>query len=405
MNLENVACSIFVFTFILFFLVLAILFAEKKLISQNKIKLLINDEKTIDVMPGGTLLNTLANSNIFIPSACGGGGTCAMCKCQVIKGGGDILPTETTHINRKEAKNFVRLACQVKVKNSMNIHIPDEIFSIKQYTGTVTSNENVATFIKFLRFDIDKGEKIKFKAGGYIQISVPPRIYDFKNFDIPEEYKKDWNKLNLWRYKTIVKEPIFRAYSMASHPAEGNSISLTIRIATPPPKALDVNPGQCSSYVFSLKKGNSISFSGPYGEFFIKETNREMVYIGGGAGMAPMRSHLFHLFHTLKTKRKVHFFYGARSKKESFFNEDFWKIEQKFENFKYILGLSEPLVADNWTGPVGFIHNIAYQFLINHEDPTEVEYYLCGPPLMIDSVISMLDNLGVEEEMIAYDKF
>jgi Na+-transporting NADH:ubiquinone oxidoreductase subunit F len=401
----NIEASVLVFTCLLSVLVLLILYTEKKLISQEKVKLLINDEKEIDVSPGSTLLNTLSNYNIFIPSACGGGGTCAMCKCRITEGGGSILPTEETHINRKDAKDFVRLACQVKIKNSMKIHVPEEIFSIKSYTGTVESNDNVATFIKFLRFNIDKGESLKFKAGGYIQISVPVGTYDFKEFDIEDQYKEDWNKLNLWRYKTLVDQPIFRAYSMANHPAEGNKISLTIRIATPPPRMPDVNPGQCSSYVFSLKKGDKIDFSGSYGEFFMKDTQKEMIYIGGGAGMAPMRSHIFHLFHTLKTSRKVTFFYGARSQRESFFDDEFKLIEDKFKNFKHILGLSEPLPEDNWKGPVGFIHNIAYQYLLKHEDPSEAEYYLCGPPMMIDSVIHMLDNLGVEEDSIAYDKF
>lgn len=401
----NIEASVIVFTFLLSLLVVMILYTENKLISKDKVKLIINDEKVIDVSPGSTLLNTLSSYNIFIPSACGGGGTCAMCKCKVVEGGGSILPTEQTHINRKEAKDFVRLACQVKVKSPMKINVPEEIFSIKTFTGTVESNDNVATFIKFLRFNIDNGESLKFKAGGYIQISVPQGVYAFKDFEIEEQYREDWNKLNLWRLKTNVEQPIFRAYSMANHPAEGNKISLTIRIATPPPRLPNVNPGQCSSYVFSLKKNDKVSFSGSYGEFFIKDTNREMMYIGGGAGMAPMRSHIFHLFHTLKTKRKVTFFYGARSKRESFFDQEFADIESNFPNFKHIVGLSEPLKSDNWTGPVGFIHNIAYNHLINHEDPTEVEYYLCGPPMMINSVISMLDNLGVEEDLIAYDSF
>jgi len=400
-----IASSTVIFTGIILFLVGILLFAEKQLVSKDKVSLVINEEKTIEVSPGSTLLNTLASYNIFIPSACGGGGTCAMCKCKVLKGGGEILATETTHINRKEAKDFVRLACQVKVRESMEIHVPEEIFSIKQFSGTVSSNDNVATFIKYLKFDIDHGEILKFKAGGYVQISVPAKVYDFKDFDIPEEYRGDWDKFNLWKYKCRVDEPIFRAYSMANHPAEGNRVALTIRIATPPPRTPDVNPGQCSSYVFSLNKGDKINFSGPYGEFFIKDTSREMMYIGGGAGMAPMRSHLFHLFHTLKTPRKVNFFYGARSLRESFFNEEFYDIEKSFENFKYHIALSEPLPEDNWTGHVGFIHNVAYKFLDTHEDPTEVEYYLCGPPMMIDSVIDMLVNLGVEEEMIAYDKF
>jgi Na+-transporting NADH:ubiquinone oxidoreductase subunit F len=401
----NIQASVLVFTFLLTMLVLTIIYTEKKLVSQEKVKLFINGEKEIDVNPGSTLLSTLAQYNIFIPSACGGGGTCAMCKCRVIEGGGTILPTEKTHINRKEAADHTRLACQVKIRSTMKIQVPEEIFSIKSFTGTVESNENVATFIKFLRFNIDNNESLKFKAGGYIQISVPAGTYHFKDFDIPNIYKEDWNRLNLWKLKTNVEQPIFRAYSMANHPAEGDKVSLTIRIATPPPRMADVNPGQCSSYVFSLKKGDKVNFSGSYGEFFIKDTSREMIYIGGGAGMAPMRSHIFHLFHTLKTNRKVTFFYGARSKRESFFDEEFKAIESNFPNFKHILGLSEPLKEDNWTGPIGFIHNVAYKFLINHEDPTEVEYYLCGPPMMIDSVIHMLDNLGVEEDMIAYDKF
>jgi Na+-transporting NADH:ubiquinone oxidoreductase subunit F len=396
--------SIVIFTAIIFCLVFSILVAEKQLISQKNVKIEINDEKNIEVRPGGNLLSTLASFNLFIPSACGGGGTCAMCKCKILEGGGDILPTEKAHISRKEAKEFTRLACQVKIKNDLKIKVPEEIFSIKEYSGTVTSNENVATFIKYLQFDIDEGKILKFKAGGYVQISVPAGVYRFKDFLIEKQFKEDWNKLNLWRYTCTVENPIFRAYSMANHPAEGNKVSLTIRIATPPPRT-NFNPGQCSSYVFSLKKGDKIKFSGSYGEFFIKNTTREMMYIGGGAGMAPMRSHIFHLFHTLKTKRHVTFFYGARSKKESFFNDEFLKIEKEFPNFKYNVGLSEPLVSDNWTGSVGYIHNIAHKFLLTHEDPTEVEYYLCGPPLMIDSVIAMLDNLGVESDMIAYDKF
>jgi Na+-transporting NADH:ubiquinone oxidoreductase subunit F len=397
--------SIFVFTGTLLALVLSLIFAGNKLISNEEVVLSINKEKEIKVMPGGNLLSTLANHNIFIPSACGGGGTCAMCKCKVLKGGGDILATEKTHINRKDAKNFVRLACQVKIRESMDIQVPEEIFSIKTFTGTVTSNNNVSTFIKYLKFDIDNNEILNFKAGGYVQISVPPNVYNFKDFEIEEMYRSDWDKFNLWRYKAQVPSSIFRAYSMANHPAEGNRVALTIRIATPPPSNPSANPGQCSSYVFSLRKGDKIDFSGPYGEFFIKDSQREMMYIGGGAGMAPMRSHIFHLFHTLKTTRKVTFFYGARSKKENFFDNEFQDIEKKYSNFKQIIALSEPLKEDNWNGPIGFIHNIAHQTLMNHEDPTEVEYYLCGPPIMIDSVIDMLDNLGVDEEMIAYDKF
>jgi Na+-transporting NADH:ubiquinone oxidoreductase subunit F len=401
-----IAASITIFTAIILLLTFALIIAEKKLVHQGNVKVTINGEKTIEVPAGGTLLTSLAAEKIFIPSACGGGGTCAMCKCQVFDGGGDILPTEKAHINRRQEKDHVRLACQVKVRGDMNIAVPEEIFSIKRYTGTVTSNENVATFIKATNLDIDNGETLNFKAGGYIQFEVPVGTYPAKNFHIEEKYRSDWDKFKMWDYSVTVDEPIFRAYSMANHPAEGNKLMTTIRYANPPPRTTGIPPGKCSSYIFSLKPGDKVTFSGPYGEFFIKDTKREMVYIGGGAGMAPMRSHLFHLFHTMKTERKVSFFYGARSLKENFFMDDFLDIEKKFPNFKYTLALSEPAPEDNWTGPVGFIHNVALsEYLKNHEDPTEIEYYMCGPPMMIDAVVNMLHSLGVEDEMIAFDKF
>lgn len=401
-----VGLSVAIFTLIILALTLALMVAAKKLVAQGNVKIVINDEKTIEVPAGGTLLGTLANEKIFVPSACGGGGTCAMCKCQVFEGGGDILPTEKTHINRRQAKEHYRLACQVKVRGDMKIGVPEEIFSIKRYTGTVTSNDNVATFIKATNMSIDGGESLKFKAGGYVQIEVPTGVYRAKDFDVAEKYRSDWDKFKLWDLECHVDEPIFRAYSMANHPAEGNKVMTTIRYATPPPGKQGIPPGKCSSYVFSLKPGDKVTFSGPYGEFFIKDTKREMVYIGGGAGMAPMRSHIFHLFHTLKTERKVTFFYGARSMRENFYMQDFLDIEKEFPNFKYVLALSDPLPEDNWTGPKGFIHQVALEtYLKNHEDPTEIEYYMCGPPPMIDAVIRMLTDLGVEEEMIAYDKF
>lgn len=402
--LSVIFISNIVFILIIIFLVLLLLLAENKLISKNDVLIKINDEKTYKVRPGSSLLSTLANEKIYIPSACGGGGTCAMCKCKIIKGGGELLSTEKTHISLKEEKQNIRLACQVKVKNDLEIFIPEEIFSIKNFSGTVTSNNNVATFIKYLNINIDNNETMNFKAGGYIQINVPVGEYDFKNFIIEEKYREDWNKFNLWKYKAIVKEPIYRAYSMANHPAEGNKVSLTVRIATPPPNT-DIQPGLCSSYIFNLKQGDKVNFSGAYGEFFIKNTENEKIYIGGGAGMAPMRSHLFHLFHTLKTKTKVSFFYGARSLKENFFEKDFKDIENEFKNFKYIVALSEPLKEDNWKGPIGFIHKIVEEELKLHEDPTEIEYYLCGPPLMIKSVNLMLYNMGVEENNISYDSF
>jgi Na+-transporting NADH:ubiquinone oxidoreductase subunit F len=409
----TVGTSIVVFTVITLILVGVLAFAEKKLIGSGTVKILINDEKEVEVSPGSTLLTALANEKIFIPSACGGGGTCAMCKCKVFEGGGDILPTETGHISRKEAKEHQRLACQVKIKQDMKIGVPEEIFSIQRYTGTIDTNDNVATFIKATNATIDDGAVLNFKAGGYIQIEVPPGTYTAKDFyAITDEYRADWDRFKLWDCSVKIDEPMFRAYSMANHPAEGNKIMTTIRYASPPidrgtrAPVPGIPAGKCSSYVFSLKPGDKMTFSGPYGEFFIKDTKREMVYIGGGAGMAPMRSHLFHLFHTMKTDRKVNFFYGARSSRENFYMEDFLDIEEKFPNFKYTLALSDPLPEDNWEGPRGFIHQVAHDtYLQNHDDPTEIEYYLCGPPMMIDAVIAMLHEMGVEDEMIAFDKF
>jgi len=404
--LTVIGTSVVVFVGIILLLTIALIYAEKKLMAQGEIKLNVNGKKELKVLPGGTLLGVLANNKIFIPSACGGGGTCAMCKCRVLSGGGDLLPTEKAHISRRDAKDCVRLACQVKVRQTMEIKVPDEVFSIRQYSGTVRANDNVATFIKYLQLDIDDGAELDFKAGGYVQISVPVGDYRFKDFDISEEYRGDWDKFNLWQYSTKVDKSIYRAYSMANHPAEGNKVALTVRIAPPPVNKPMIKPGICSSYLFNLKSGDKVNFSGPYGEFFIKNSPREKIYIGGGAGMAPMRSHLFHLFHTMKIKNKVSFFYGARSMRENFFENDFKDIEAKFSNFKYNLALSDPQPEDNWDGPVGFIHQVVLDiYLKNHEDPTEIEYYLCGPPLMIDAVVNMLYELGVEEEMIAFDKF
>lgn len=402
----TVVLSIAVFAFVILLLTFALLFAEKKLVPQGNVKININDEKTVEVPAGGTLLGALADQKIFVPSACGGGGTCAMCKCKVFEGGGEILPTETGHISRGDAKEGVRLACQVKVREDMKIAVPDEIFSIKRYTGTVESNENVATFIKATNVTIDGGETLNFQAGGYIQWEVPAGTYRSKDFDIQEEYRADWDKFNMWDYEVTVPEGVFRAYSMANHPAEGNKVMTTIRFANPPPGSEGIPPGMCSSWIFTLKPGDKVNFSGPYGEFFINDSNKEMVYIGGGAGMAPMRSHLFHLFHTEKTERKVTFFYGARSIKENFYMEDFLDIEEKFDNFKYVLALSNPTDECNWDGPVGFIHQVALdEYLKDHEDPTEIEYYLCGPPMMIDAVVNMLHELGVEDDMIRFDAF
>ncbi len=402
-----IGLSTSIFTLIILALVWALNFAESKLVNKGKVKLLINDdeEKSPEVTAGSNLLFTLADNNIYLPSACGGQGTCGMCKCQIEEGGGDVLPTEESQLSRGEIKEHVRLACQVKVKQDMKIRIPDEIFNIQKFECTVRSNNNVATFIKELVLELPKGQHLNFKAGGYIQIYIPPYNISYKEFDIEEQYRGDWDKYHLWDLKSVNDEEIFRAYSMANHPAEGDIVMLNVRIATPPP-GTDFPPGISSSFIFNLKPGDKVTVSGPYGEFFIKETDREMMYIGGGAGMAPMRSHLFHLFHTLKTNRKVSFWYGARSKREMFYDEDFKNIAAKFPNFSYNVALSEPLPEDNWDGPVGFIHQVVYDnYLKNHEAPEDIEYYLCGPPMMISAVNNMLYNQGVEKEMIHFDEF
>ena len=402
--------SVAIFCGIILILVLMLNFAESKLLPQGEVTININgdDEKSMQLKPGPTLLSALATQNIFLPSACGGGGTCALCKCQVNEGGGEILPTEKGHISRSEAKENWRLACQVKIKDDMKVHVPDEIFNIQKWDCTVRSNKNVATFIKELVLELPKGENLNFTAGGYIQIDVP-EYHDlgFKNFDVEKEYHEDWDKFKIWDVVANNDEDCFRAYSMANHPAEGNIIMLNVRIATPPPVLWDqVPPGIASSYIFNLKAGDKVTISGPFGEFFAKETDREMIYLGGGAGMAPMRSHLFDLLDTQKTKRKITFFYGARSAREMFYHDDFTRLEKEFPNFKYVVGLSEPMPEDNWEGPTGFIHNVAFdQYLKDHEDPTELEYYMCGPPMMIDACDKMLYDLGVEREMIAYDSF
>jgi Na+-transporting NADH:ubiquinone oxidoreductase subunit F len=408
--MEQVFFSIVVFTGLILVLVLILNYAESQLLPKGNVTIEINGEadKSIITRPGSTLLSALAGQSVFLPSACGGGGTCAMCECQVFEGGGDILPTETGHISRKKAKDNWRLACQVKIKENMTIHVPDEIFSIQKWECTVQSNENVATFIKELVLDLPKGENLKFEAGGYIQIDIPE--YNnllFSGFSVEDEYHPDWDKYKIWDLIANNEESVFRAYSMANHPAEGNRVMLNVRIATPPPPLWnEAPPGLASSYMFNLKPGDKVTISGPYGEFFVKDTDRELVYIGGGAGMAPMRSHLFHLFHTLKTGRNVSFWYGARSVREMFYDDQFKKIAKDFPNFNYNVALSEPMQEDNWEGYTGFIHQVLHdEYLKDHEDPTELEYYMCGPPPMINACDNMLDSLGVDREMIAYDSF
>lgn len=415
--------SVAVFSLVILALSFGLIAAKKRLVPQGDVKIIINgdEENPLLVKPGSSLLSSLGDKNIFLPSACGGGGTCAMCECHVDEGGGDVLPTELNHLTRKEAAEHKRLACQVKVRQDMRIRIPEEIFGIKKWECEVVSNYNVATFIKEFVVRLPEGEILEFESGGYVQIDVPVITCDFKDIDItshpglgkaPDEFKPEWDKFKMWDLKMVNDEAQFRAYSMANHPAEGNIVMLNIRIATPPWDRknntwMQVNPGVCSSFVFTRKPGDKVVVSGPYGEFFIKPTKKEMVYIGGGAGMAPLRSHIFHLFHTMKTRdRVVSYWYGGRSSRELFYTEDFRAIEKEFDNFKYHIALSEPLPEDNWTGPVGFIHQVVLDnYLKNHPEPEEIEYYLCGPPLMLQAVMKMLDDLGVPEENIAFDDF
>lgn len=410
-NTTVILLSIAVFLFIILALVLVLLYARKKLIPQGKVKLEVNDKK-YKVEPGQTILSALSNQDIYLPSACGGQGTCGLCTCQIIEGGGDILPTEKGFFTRKEEMENWRLGCQVKIRNDMKIHVPPEVMEIKKWECEVISNRNVATFIKEFVVQLPEGETLDFKPGGYIQLDVPKIEVDFaKDIEVEDEFKEDWDKMGLWDLKMKNSEETFRAYSMANHPAEGNIIKLNVRIATPPwdkskKTFKNMNPGICSSYVFSRKPGDKVSISGPYGDFFIKDTDKEMVYIGGGAGMAPLRSHIFHLFHTLKTNRKVSYWYGARSMREIFYEEDFREIERQFPNFSFHIALSEPKEEDKWDGPVGFIHQVVYdQYLSKLEEPEELEYYLCGPPIMNDAVQDMLYNMGVPQEMIAFDDF
>jgi len=403
--------SIIVFTLVITFLVIILLYARYKLTPQGEVTLTINDE-SMQVSPGSTLLNTLSAQSIFLPSACGGGGTCAMCKCQVVEGGGSILPTETGFFTRKEQQNDWRLGCQVKLRSDMKILIPQEIMGIKKWECEVVSNKNVATFIKEFVVRLPEGETLDFQSGGYVQIDVPKCVVDFStDVDVEEQFRDEWDQFKLWDLKMKNSEETYRAYSMANHPAEGSIVMLNIRIATPPwdrarGSFMKVNPGICSSYIFSRKPGDKVTISGPYGEFFIKESENEMIYVGGGAGMAPMRSHIFHLFHTAQTGRKVSYWYGARSLREIFYEDEFRDLEKKFPNFKFNIALSEPKEEDNWSGYTGFIHQVLYdEYLGKVEDPEEIEYYMCGPPMMNDAVNKMLYDLGVPDEMIDFDDF
>ncbi len=413
--MNEIISGVGMFTGIVMALVAIILVARSKLVASGNVRILINNDesKAISVPAGGKLLNVLADNKVFVSSACGGGGTCAQCKVHVYEGGGDILATETGHINKREAREGMRLSCQVNVKQDMNIEVPPDVFSVKKWECEVVSNDNVATFIKEFVVKLPDGETLDFESGGFIQIEVPPFECDFKDFEaIDERFHPDWDRFKVWDFKAVNTETVVRAYSMGNHPAEGDIIMLNIRIAVPPPDRSSptgwkqVPPGIASSYIFSRKPGDKVTISGPFGEFFIQETEREMVYIGGGAGMAPLRSHLFHLFHTLKTGRKVSYWYGARNPNEVFYEDQFRQIEEQFPNFKFHIAMSEPRPEDNWDGYVGFIHQVLHDnYLAKHQAPEDVEYYICGPPIMLQAVQGMLDSLGVEEEMIRYDDF
>jgi len=405
--LLQVVLGVGVFTAIILILSFVILIARSKLVAGGSVMININKEKDIEVPTGGKLMNALADAGIFVPSACGGGGTCGQCDVKVFSGGGAILPTETSLISKREAQEHHRLSCQVAVKQDMRIGVPDEIFGIRKYECTVISNRNVASFIKEFVVELPEGEELDFRAGGYIQIECPPHDLKYSEFEIDEEFHDEWDRYNLWRYESHVKHEVSRAYSMASYPLEKTVIKLNVRIATPPPGADDsIPPGIMSSYIFNLKPGDKAIISGPYGEFFARDTDNEMVFIGGGAGMAPMRSHIFDQLKRLHSTRKMSFWYGARSLREMFYVEDFDQLARDNDNFTWHIGLSEPLPEDNWTGYTGFIHNVLYdQYLADHPAPEDCEYYLCGPPMMNSAVIKMLEDLGVTKDHILLDDF
>ncbi len=405
----TVLLGVAMFAGVILSLVALLMVAKNKLVASGDVRIAINGDSgnTLTVRSGGTLLNTLSDQKIFIASACGGKGSCGVCKVTVCDGGGAMLPTEASHITRGEAREGVRLSCQVKVKSDMEIRVPDEVFSVRRWNCKVRSNHNVATFIKELVLELPAGESVPFRAGGYIQIACPPHTVKYQDFDIEDEYRPDWDKFNLWRYVSNVSEPIERAYSMANYPEELGMIMLNVRVASPPPRAPeDTPPGKMSSYIFDLKPGDNVEIAGPFGEFFARDTDTEMVFIGGGAGMAPMRSHIFDQFRRIDTKRKLSFWYGARSLREAFYMDDFDMIQRENPNFEWHLALSDPLEDDNWSGYTGFIHQVLYdEYLKNHPAPEDCEYYICGPPPMMTACFKMLDSLGVEPENILFDDF
>ncbi|MGI9330050.1 MAG: NADH:ubiquinone reductase (Na(+)-transporting) subunit F [Gammaproteobacteria bacterium] len=405
--MQEITLGVALFTVVVMLLVVFILAARSRLVPSGDVQLLINDEKTLTVPVGGKLLSALADADLFLASACGGGGTCAQCRCKIMEGGGSILPTETSHISKREAREGERLACQVTVKHDMKIVVPDEVFGVRQWTAKVRSNNNVATFIKELVLELPAGEPLDFRAGGYIQIECPAFELDFKNVDVDEEFRAEWDKYKIWDLHASVTSPVVRAYSMANFPEENDIVMLNVRIATPPPSVWDkAPPGAMSSYIFGLKPGDTVTISGPYGEFYARDTDKEMIFVGGGAGMAPMRSHIFDQLGRMKTQRKLSFWYGARSKREMFYVDDFDGLAAENDNFDWHVALSEPLPEDDWDGYTGFIHNVLFaEYLKNHPAPEDCEYYLCGPPVMNAAVIDMLENLGVERENIMLDDF
>ena len=394
------------FTAIVLALVLVILFARARLVSTGDVSIEINGERTITVPAGGKLLQTLSDENIFLASACGGGGTCAQCKCIVTEGGGSLLPTEESHFTRRDADEGWRLSCQTPVKQDMKIEVPEEVFGVKQWECTVESNPNVATFIKELTLRLPEGESVDFRAGGYVQLECPPHLVKYADFDIEEEYRGDWERFGFFKLESEVKDTVIRAYSMANYPEEQGIVKFNIRIATPPPGSTGIPCGEMSSWVFNLKPGDKVKVYGPFGEFFAKETEAEMVFIGGGAGMAPMRSHLFDQLKRLHSKRKISFWYGARSMREMFYQDEYDKLAEENDNFDWHVALSDPQPEDNWDGLTGFIHNVLYeQYLKDHPAPEDCEYYMCGPPMMNAAVVQMLTDLGVEPENILLDDF
>jgi Na+-transporting NADH:ubiquinone oxidoreductase subunit F len=402
----EIVLGVTLFSTIILTLVLVILVARSRLVPSGNVNININDERTITPAVGGKLLNVLADAEIFVASACGGGGSCGQCRVKVFEGGGDILPTETSLINKREAAEHNRLSCQVVVKEDMKIEVPREVFGVKKWECTVRSSDSVATYIKEFVLELPAGEDLQFRAGGYIQIECPPHQLKYRDFDIAEQFRDEWDQYKLWDIESNVTESVMRAYSMANYPGEKGIVMLNVRIATPPPSVPDAPTGKMSSFIFNLKPGDKVTVSGPFGEFFAKDTDAEMVFIGGGAGMAPMRAHIFDQLKRLDSKRKISFWYGARSLRETFYMDDFNELQEKHDTFSWNIALSEPQPEDNWTGYTGFIHEVVYENLLkNHPAPEDCEYYMCGPPMMTTSVIKMLHDLGVEEDNILLDNF